>query len=821
MSYQVLARKYRPRSFTELVGQEHVSRALTHALDQDRLHHAYLFTGTRGCGKTTIARILAKCLNCEQGVSSHPCGTCSACREINEGRFVDLIEVDAASRTKVEDTRELLDNVQYAPTRGRYKVYLIDEVHMLSTHSFNALLKTLEEPPPHVKFLLATTDPQKLPITVLSRCLQFSLKALPADRIASHLAVLLEQEMIRFEPDSLQALGRTARGSMRDALSLTDQAIAFSNEHLTQSAVSQMLGTVDRDHVIQLLHALATAEPAGVLNTLDQIAEHSPDETALLDELIQALHRLAVAQVVPERERDPAMAALAAAFQAEQVQLFYDVAVRGRRDLPDVPDPRAGLEMVLLRMLVFRPDGVYSQGGDAPPKKPSEPAPQSGAGGVPDLQALLSTAPSPAPLPTATAVVEPRQKAVADAGEAAPPAALNLSNTPQRSAASETVTVVEENQAFGETDAAQVAPSASVPAPPPVSPSQGQDPSASTAGPLGASGAGASTEKVPPAPAADDSLPQQRAAAPLQSAPVAVATESSTPAATTESGMPAAVERSAAPVTPMAPNSGYQEAPPPDWDDVPPWEDAPAAWVDDPAPAALPTPEPAASAAPVATAQVGPVAAVVQSEPSHAAPAVVSSPMPQAPLPEPGGAPAAAEAPDSARAALERALRGDITPLPLSDAPQAPAELPEPPPRDGRARLPSDLPDDHPASEWARLVVQLDLEGVTLNLACNCALAGQQGEHWQLLIARGHQVLASRERVQELEDALARHLQRPARVDIEIRETVGDTPDDLTRRYRAERLDAARTAILADTTIQTLVQQFDGRLDLESIDPLD
>ncbi|WP_159561843.1 DNA polymerase III subunit gamma/tau, partial [Alcanivorax sp. S71-1-4] len=374
MNYQVLARKYRPRTFAELVGQEHVSKALTHALDQDRLHHAYLFTGTRGCGKTTIARILAKCLNCEQGVSSQPCGVCDSCREIAEGRFVDLIEVDAASRTKVEDTRELLDNVQYAPTRGRYKVYLIDEVHMLSAHSFNALLKTLEEPPPHVKFLLATTDPQKLPVTILSRCLQFNLKGLPADRIASHLKVLLEREMIRFEEPGLMLLGRAARGSMRDALSLTDQAIAFSGEQLSETSIAAMLGTVDRAHVLVLLRALAGGEPAGVLAALDQVAEHSPDELSLLDETINTLHRLAVAQIVPERESDSAITELAAAFQAEQLQLFYDIAVRGRRDLSDVPDARAGLEMILLRMLVFRPDGVLA-GGTDPAKKPAEPVP--------------------------------------------------------------------------------------------------------------------------------------------------------------------------------------------------------------------------------------------------------------------------------------------------------------------------------------------------------------------------------------------------------------------------------------------------------------
>jgi DNA polymerase III subunit gamma/tau len=395
MSYQVLARKYRPRTFHELVGQDHVSRALINALDHDRLHHAYLFTGTRGVGKTTIARILSRCLNCEQGVSSQPCGVCDTCVEIGEGRFVDLIEVDAASRTKVEDTRELLDNVQYAPTRGRYKVYLIDEVHMLSAHSFNALLKTLEEPPPHVKFLLATTDPQKLPVTILSRCLQFNLKALPADRIASHLADLLEREMIGCESPALALIGQAARGSMRDALSLTDQAIAFSGNPLTETAVRSMLGSVDRAHVLALLESLAAGNAETVLAALDQVAEQSPDELALLDELISSLHALAVAQAVPERQQDERISVLAGRFTAEQVQLCYDIALRGRRDLPDAPNPRAGLEMVLLRMVLFRPDGIPAGGGDGA-KKPVEP-------GRPELRAVPAqtqrpvAAPAPAP----------------------------------------------------------------------------------------------------------------------------------------------------------------------------------------------------------------------------------------------------------------------------------------------------------------------------------------------------------------------------------------------------------------------------------------
>lgn len=358
MSYQVLARKYRPRNFTELVGQEHVSKALIHALENNRLHHAYLFSGTRGCGKTTIARILAKCLNCEVGVTSTPCETCSSCLEISAGRFVDLIEVDAASRTRVEDTRELLDNVQYAPTRGRFKVYLIDEVHMLSTHSFNALLKTLEEPPGHVKFLFATTDPQKLPVTILSRCLQFNLTELSPVSIQRHLVELLTKENIVFEEPSLLYLGEAAKGSLRDALSLTDQAIAFSAGELTVASVTSMLGTVDRSHVYMLLRSLAEGEAAPLLQLLDKVLSHSPNEVALLEEIIRILHRLAVAQAVPQREEEGALQDLAGAFTAEQLQLYYDIAIRSRRDFSHVPDGRVALEMLFLRMMLFRPDGV-------------------------------------------------------------------------------------------------------------------------------------------------------------------------------------------------------------------------------------------------------------------------------------------------------------------------------------------------------------------------------------------------------------------------------------------------------------------------------
>jgi DNA polymerase-3 subunit gamma/tau len=401
MSYQVLARKWRPRRFSEMVGQEHVLQALVNALDHDRLHHAYLFTGTRGVGKTTIARILAKSLNCEAGVSSEPCGSCSSCVEIAEGRSVDLLEVDAASRTKVEDTRELLENVQYAPTRSRYKVYLIDEVHMLSNSSFNALLKTLEEPPPHVKFLLATTDPQKLPATVLSRCLQFNLKNMVPEQIAAHLAAVLDTEMIRYEEPALWLLGRSADGSMRDALSLTDQAIAFGAGGITEAGVRSMLGTVDMTFVYAVLEAVAAGDAAAALAAVAHMAEHAPDFDSALAELLGLLHRVAVAQMLPDhadtsRGDAERVVSLAAALTAEDAQLFYQMALNGKRDLPHAADPRSGFEMTVLRMLAFRP-ALLPDDGSLPSLdgEPSASGPETGGA---NAGAAQPETPIPAPV---------------------------------------------------------------------------------------------------------------------------------------------------------------------------------------------------------------------------------------------------------------------------------------------------------------------------------------------------------------------------------------------------------------------------------------
>ncbi len=360
MSYQVLARKWRPRLFAELVGQSHVVSALTNGLEQGRLHHAFLLTGTRGVGKTTIARILAKSLNCQEGVSAEPCGKCEHCLAIDEGRFVDLLEVDAASRTKVDDTREILDNVQYAPARGRFKVYLIDEVHMLSGHSFNALLKTLEEPPEHVKFVLATTDPQKIPVTILSRCLQFNLRRLELKEIAGQMSRILEAENIEFEAEALQSLARAADGSMRDGLSLLDQALATGGGRLEAATVRDMLGTVEQRHIVELLEALAEGKPADALSVLDQTFAMARQPSQLLADLAEALHRIGLQQQVPgyddpERPGWEALAFLTDRIAPEDIQLYYQIAVTGRRELELAPDTRTGCEMTLLRMFAFAP----------------------------------------------------------------------------------------------------------------------------------------------------------------------------------------------------------------------------------------------------------------------------------------------------------------------------------------------------------------------------------------------------------------------------------------------------------------------------------
>ncbi len=400
-------------------------RALVNALQSGRVHHAFLFTGTRGVGKTTIARILAKSLNCETGMTPTPCGVCSACREIDEGRFVDLIEVDAASRTKVDDTRELLDNVQYAPARGRYKVYLIDEVHMLSTHSFNALLKTLEEPPPHVKFLLATTDPQKLPVTVLSRCLQFNLKRFPPAMILKRLQFICEQENITSEPEALRLVARAAEGSMRDALSLLDQVIAFGGGKLTGEDTRTMLGTLDRAQVFGIVEALIARDARKVLDHVDELDEHAPDYREVLAELAALLQKLALLQAVPDLQIDESedvevYKKLAAALSPEDTQLFYQIAIVGRRDLELAPDARGGFEMVLLRMLAFSVQEVSAAGTGSAPAPVHASSASAGRGVPASVRAAAA-----APVTAQHAQSAPAANVSATAPKAAPAAASN------------------------------------------------------------------------------------------------------------------------------------------------------------------------------------------------------------------------------------------------------------------------------------------------------------------------------------------------------------------------------------------------------------
>jgi DNA polymerase-3 subunit gamma/tau len=396
MSYQVLARKWRPKDFSTLVGQEHVVRALKHALESKRLHHAYLFTGTRGVGKTTLARILAKCLNCETGVTAQPCGKCSACVEIDAGRFVDLLEVDAATNTRVDEMRQLLETAQYAPTKGRYKVYVIDEVHQLSGHAFNAMLKTLEEPPEHMKFVLATTDPQKIPVTVLSRCLQFNLKQMPPAAIVAHLEHILREEQVPAEPEALALIARAASGSMRDALSLLDQAIAHGAGRLTARSAADMLGAIDRGYLLELIAAIAHGDAAAAAKIADDMQARSLSFDAALGDLAALFLQLALAQTLPatlaedpERAR---LAELAAAVDAESVQLYYQIALQGREDLPLAPDEHGGFLMTLLRMLAFRPEGAGETLRSAAPQRTTPKASAPKAAGWPELVQQLPVA---------------------------------------------------------------------------------------------------------------------------------------------------------------------------------------------------------------------------------------------------------------------------------------------------------------------------------------------------------------------------------------------------------------------------------------------
>lgn len=765
MSYQVLARKWRPRTFREMVGQEHVLQALINALDHNRLHHAYLFTGTRGVGKTTIARILAKCLNCETGVSSEPCGQCSSCVELAEGRFIDLIEVDAASRTKVEDTRDLLENVQYAPTRGRYKVYLIDEVHMLSNSSFNALLKTLEEPPPHVKFLLATTDPQKLPVTVLSRCLQFNLKNMNPERIVSHLQFVLGKEMVPFEESALWQLGRSADGSMRDALSLTDQAIAFGNGKVSEADVRSMLGTIDQVLVYDILSALASLNGKEVLNAVARLSEHAPDYSGALAELLSVLHRVAIGQALPEAvdnssgDRDRVLE-LSQKLSIEDVQLFYQTALLGRRDLPLAPDPRSGFEMVLLRMLAFKPQGVHhvpTQALPAPSETVTEP--QSNAvessnaaqhdaaqnvtqsptenNGVAQASALENTTPkqhTPLPVPenTQLAPVAAEPIAAAPAAEPMPWDDAVLGRTSNQADPSSGLKVesnTESTTALNSEPSSETAHAISEVAEPPSS--YANDPSAN---------AGNSSMS-------DNNPPQSEQPPMPDEAPDGYGMGRDSDAYESNAG------------SNNASNNTFSEPSPPKKIDA--------------APTAL-------SAADSTSASQG----------------------------------SATPRPANQSAAENLQPQDNNSGYSGSNTDPAPAKV-----------IAEDVPrvslDDVTPAHWPQIYVTLKVGGVLQATVANCLLTGRQGNALQFLLDHNNSTLYDPSHQQRLADLLTSYFIEPIQVQITLGQVTADTPAVLAVRARKERLAGAVNAMQTDPIVRQLIEQFSGVLIEDSVKPID
>ena len=783
MSYQVLARKWRPRVFREMVGQEHVLQALINALDHNRLHHAYLFTGTRGVGKTTIARILAKCLNCETGVSSEPCGQCAACREIAEGRFVDLIEVDAASRTRVEDTRELLENVQYAPTRGRYKVYLIDEVHMLSTHSFNALLKTLEEPPPHVKFLLATTDPQKLPVTILSRCLQFNLKNMNPERIVQHLEYVLEQELVPFETAALWQLGRSADGSMRDAMSLTDQAIAYGSGRITEAEVRTMLGTIDQAAVYNLLNALAALDGKALLTEVERMSEHAPDYASALAELLSILHRVAIAQALPEAvdnslgDRDRVMH-LAQALPSEDVQLFYQTGLLGRRDLPLAPDPRAGFEMVLLRMLAFKPQGVPELPGASlpagqrqpvaaatPPLSPPTAPPISAGVGV---AAVDTAAVGTAPVATATDMVAAGARADTLAG-ANPGAGATVGNpvaaTGHGTVDTEEAAVTSGSGAVG-TTAVGTAPAAT-----------GTDSSAGAFGTGSAATATATATATRDAGLAPQSFQAQPDPARL---------------ATTDSPHQAA----AAPAAPAAPASEVRQSP---------------------ASRAAPV---GAAAAAVNLSQLpreqrppfdGPYDNADYAADDDYAEYAASSPW----LEVPETVQAGTGGGDFSAKKSEPAV-----PAPVSSGAETVAPV-DPAPGDSQPLSDIRIPlEQVSADNWLALYPGLGVTGLLQSTAANCQLLRRDGNHFFFTLDQDNSTLYDDSHQQRLAALMSDYFAQPVRVTIQPGPVTAETPAAMVLRIRQERQQQAVDTIKNDPVVLKLMEHFDAQLREDSIQPL-
>ncbi|MGY6237434.1 DNA polymerase III subunit gamma/tau [Burkholderia ambifaria] len=784
MTYQVLARKWRPKDFASLVGQEHVVRALTHALDGGRLHHAYLFTGTRGVGKTTLSRIFAKALNCETGVTSQPCGVCRACREIDEGRFVDYVEMDAASNRGVDEMAALLERAVYAPVDARFKVYMIDEVHMLTNHAFNAMLKTLEEPPPHVKFILATTDPQKIPVTVLSRCLQFNLKQMPAGHIVSHLERILGEEQISFELQALRLLARAAQGSMRDALSLTDQAIAYSANEVTEAAVSGMLGALDQTYMVRLLDALAAGNGPEILAIADEMSLRSLSFSTALQDLASLLHRIAWAQFAPGSVLDewPEAADLrrfADELSPEQVQLFYQIATVGRAELGLAPDEYAGFTMTLLRMLAFEP--------------------AVGAGSAPGGQpAVPRTVPAPAPRATAAAV-----SAAAPKSPAVPVAAL--APKPPAAAASTAAAEAVRPQA-----AAPVAPAAR------PSPVQSGDAATSSAVKPVATPAAASAEApAAPQPAANPA-PE---AAPASDAPPAVRNEPEPPAAAKRIDEPAAAPEPAPRPTPAAPaarpsarggaaaaldvlrNAGMRVSSDRSRADAAPKSAAAQPAADKPAPSRpavqVPTPRAAARAPQAADTRQAP-------PPWEDIPPDEYVPLSADEMfgggADDGFVPVFDSGPDDVR----------IAPKPTEARPSTPVDTRPLPPAIALDPIGFD-------GEWPALAARLPLKGVAYQLAFNSELTAVDATTLKLSVPVPQYADAAQ--VAKLKAALADALGKPVEVAVEVG-PARRTAAALDAAARAARQREAEQEIHGDPFVQQLVRDFGARIVEGSVRPL-
>ena len=826
MTYLVLARKWRPRSFDTLVGQDHVVRALTHALDTQRLHHAWLFTGTRGVGKTTLSRILAKSLNCETGITSKPCGVCRACTEIDAGRFVDYLELDAASNRGVEEMTQLLEQAVYSPGAGRFKVYMIDEVHMLTGHAFNAMLKTLEEPPPHVKFILATTDPQKIPVTVLSRCLQFNLKQMPADSIVGHLQAVLGHEEVAFEMPALRLIGQAAQGSMRDALSLTDQAIAYSAGNMTEDAVRGMLGTIDQRHLVRLLDALSAGDAKSVLAVADELAIRGLSYAGALADLAVLLSRVAIEQrvkgVTPAEDPLAAdIARLAQSLHPDAVQLFYSVAVHSRSELTLAPDEYAGFIMACLRMLALN--------GDAGPQTALE------APATPARQTAEPAAASAQEAVVAAAEVAPLAAAV-DAPMAAPVVASGAGSVAEPVAARAAASVTEPTAAPA--PAAVIEPTAA-PAP------------AAVTEPTAAPAPAVVTEPAPQATvasAAPVSEPAQ--VAPALSTPTPQAAPEATPPATSEPARQASPQSATATAAATAATAAATATATTPADSVPPWEDLPAGATPAahaaPAPASEPTAAPApaapafdAAAAPAAAAPAASVASAASAVDAVDAKGAGSAALAVTPAVAAVLATAPAEADDDGPPAwVDEEIpfeaeggfvpEGGFTSNPDDDEFETLASAPSvaPPPaarreapapsrkRASRARM-----SDMTQAGWPELAARLPVTGLAAELARQSEWAGVQGDAIVLRVAV--KTLAESESRVRLQTVLCEHFGQGIRLDVQVGITGDDTAHAVAKAERAARQQAAEDAVAVDPFVQALLADFGGQVVAGSIRHVD